>query len=64
MTTASAPAVHRRHCDRRLRHPGDDVFGQDPAERLRQADLLASERPQGGADAVSRLFDRDHHAAS
>ena len=37
---ADRVAVHRRDRDRRLRAARDNIFGQHPAERVRQPDLL------------------------
>ena len=53
-------AVHRRVRERRQRHRGDEVLGEDPPERPGQRHRLRRRRPQQGGHGLGVLGDRPH----
>ncbi len=61
---AHGVAVHGRDGDRRLRHPGDDVGREHPAEGVDDVDLFRRKGFEGAGDPRQGLLDGNHHAPS
>ena len=57
-------AVHGRIVKRRDVDVGDDLFGQDPAQRLQDRDTLRFQRPDVTQDLGQGLFHTDQDACS
>ncbi len=57
-------AVHRRDRKGRLGAARGDIFGKDPAEPVRERDLLGRQGVEQGQQARQRFFNRNHGFAS